>query len=109
MTDKRHNRTAAERFARMRTELEQSESFTIEVLKIEITEQIYAAMERQGITKAELANRLNKSRQYVTKMLQGTTNLTLESLYRIVQALNCTLNIEIEPKIHASLRMSETF
>jgi transcriptional regulator with XRE-family HTH domain len=50
-------------------------------------------MEQQHVTRAELARRINSSRAYVTKVLQGNTNFTLESLVRIARALS--FNVEL--------------
>lgn len=55
-------------------------------------------MNQQGVSNAELARRLGKSRAYVTKLLRGTTNFTLESLVRIGRALSCEVEFELLPK-----------
>src|SRR5881296_213097 len=88
----------AERFASLFDRLERSESSEIDAAKLEISEQIYLAMERQGVSKADLARRLGKSRAYVTKVLQGRTNFTLESIVRITRALNCKLDFSLMPE-----------
>lgn len=97
MNDKKM--TAAERFAAMGKELRKDGSFQIEEAKVEISEQIFILMEDKGITEAELARRLNTSRAYVNKVLQGSTNFTIESLVKIGLALGCELKMEFaEPK-----------
>jgi transcriptional regulator with XRE-family HTH domain len=85
----------SQRFADLFGRLEQSEAYLIDALKIELSEQIYGAMKHQGVNKAELARRLGTSRAYITKLLQGSTNLTLESLVKISKALNCQLDIHL--------------
>lgn len=55
---------------------------------VEVTERICELMEEQGITRAELAKRLGKSRGYITQILGGSTNLTLRSLSDIYLALD---------------------
>lgn len=57
-------------------------------MKLQIASDIYAAMEKQGIDQSELARRLGKSRQYVSRVLNERTNFTLDSLARIACALN---------------------
>jgi transcriptional regulator with XRE-family HTH domain len=94
--------TVAERFANLFERFEQSESYHIDAAKLEISEQIYLAMEQQSVSKAELARRLGKSRAYVTKVLQGNTNFTLESLVRIGRALDCQLDLQFSPRYRAS-------
>lgn len=57
-------------------------------MKLQIASDIYAAMETQGMDQSELARRLGKSRQYVSRVLNERTNFTLDSLARIACALN---------------------
>jgi transcriptional regulator with XRE-family HTH domain len=94
---------AAEKLREMHADLARSESFRIELVKHEISEMIYRAIDNEGVSKAELAARLGTSRSYVTKMLQGTANFTLDSLYRIAEALNCEFRLDLIPKRDTSL------
>lgn len=91
-------KTTSEQFADLLQRAQQSDTFQIDRLKVEISERIYAAMKQQGTSNAELARRLGKSRAYVTKLLRGTTNFTLESLVRIGWALSCEVEFELLPK-----------
>ena len=91
-------KTASERFADLLQRAELSDAYQIDRLKVEISERIYNAMNQQGVSNAELARRLGKSRAYVTKLLRGTTNFTLESLVRIGRALSCEVEFELLPK-----------
>ena len=54
---------------------------------LSVTEEIFVAMEKHGIQRSELARRLGTSPAYVTKILRGKANFTLESLARIAFAL----------------------
>jgi transcriptional regulator with XRE-family HTH domain len=94
---------AAEKLGEMHADLARSGSFRIELLKHEISEIIYRAIDNEGVSKAELAVRLGTSRSYVTKMLQGTANFTLDSLSRIAEALNCEFRLDLIPKRDSSL------
>lgn len=96
------HKTTAKRFADLLQSAEQSDRFRIDGLKVEISEQIYQAMNQQGISNADLARRLGKSRAYVTKLLRGTTNFTLESLVRIGRALSHEVEINLVTKPTAS-------
>ena len=91
-------RTVRERFAGLLHRAESTDAYQIDRLKVEISERIYNAMKEQGVSNAELARRLGKSRAYVTKLLRGTTNFTLESLVRIGRALSCEVEIELLTK-----------
>lgn len=48
-------------------------------------------MEEQDITQKQLAERMGCSQQYVSRILKGCENLSLETLYKIEQALNITV------------------
>lgn len=86
-------KTSSERLSEFAARTEQSETFDMEASKFDISEDIFSMMERQDVSKAKLARRLGKSRAYVTKILQGNANFTLESLVKIARALDCRLDV----------------
>lgn len=45
-------------------------------------------MEEEHVTQKMLAERMDISQQYVSKLLKGNENLTLETILKIEQALN---------------------
>ena len=53
-----------------------------------ITLQALQAMEEQSVTQAELARRMGCSQQYVSNLLKGCSNMTLETIGRLEKALN---------------------
>lgn len=61
----------------------------------DFTDDLYALMENRGVSKAELAKRLGSSPAYVTKVLRGNTNFTIESMVRLVRALDGQLCIHV--------------
>jgi len=63
------------------------ETYDSEVARDEVSNQIDALMKKENVSKAELARRLQKSRAYVTKILQGNANFTLDTLVRIAKVL----------------------
>ncbi len=64
--------------------------FQREHLATEITEVISHMMDDQGVSRAELASRLGKSRAYVTKMLRYGSNLTVHTIADVFTALGRT-------------------
>jgi ribosome-binding protein aMBF1 (putative translation factor) len=78
-------------------QMKDSERYDQEVLRSDISDQIVCLMESQGITKAELARRLKTSKAYITKILQGNANFTLDSLAQISRALGCKYVARIVP------------
>lgn len=56
-------------------------------LIVSVTEQIWAALEEAGMTKADLARTLEKSKSHVTQLLGGQRNMTLSTLADISEAI----------------------
>jgi transcriptional regulator with XRE-family HTH domain len=93
-----HISNSSAAFSALFERLENSEGYELDALKVELCEQIYVIMEQEGITKAELARRLQTSRAYITKLLQGSANLTLESLVKVARALGRKLSVKLKSK-----------
>ena len=60
------------------------------------TESIMHIMESAEISKADLADVLGKSRAYVTQVLNGSRNMTLNTLADIAGALGAEVSIKFE-------------
>lgn len=58
-----------------------------EELIVQITELISIAMEKRGVSKADIAQRLGKSRPFVTQVLSGEANLTLRTIADMFTAM----------------------
>ena len=56
-----------------------------------ITLQVLRAMEEQSVTQAELAKRMGCTQQYVSNLLKGSSNMTLETIARLENALSIDL------------------
>lgn len=80
-------------FADLHARFANDPDFRTEQLVLRITEALYAAMEDQGLSEADLARRLGVSRQYVNRFLAGRTNTSLRTLVRFAYALG----LEVEP------------
>jgi len=65
---------------------------------IEFTEQIVERMLAIKMSKSDLASKLGSSAPYVTKLLRGGTNFTLESMVKVSDALDSEIRIELVPK-----------
>ena len=69
--------------------------FSREELVFNVTEDLLVIMEDLNITKTQLANRLGKSKSYVTQVLSGRRNMTLGSFSDICFAIGFKPNIKI--------------
>ena len=56
-----------------------------------ITLQVLRAMDDQSITQVELAKRMGCTQQYVSNLLKGSSNMTLETIARLENALSIDL------------------
>ena len=70
-------------------EIESSELYAVVSAKSDIAVLIHDQMETRGVSCSELSRRLGKSRAYVSKMLGGGTNMTIETLVGIARVLDC--------------------
>lgn len=62
----------------------------------DFTEDLFRLMEERGVNKVELARRVAASPAYITRVLRGNTNLTLETMVRLTQAVEGKLCVHIE-------------
>ncbi|MCR4565362.1 MAG: helix-turn-helix transcriptional regulator [Bacteroidales bacterium] len=53
-----------------------------------ITLRVLMSMEEQCVTQAELAKRLGCTQQYVSNLLKGSSNMTIETIARLENALH---------------------
>jgi transcriptional regulator with XRE-family HTH domain len=76
--------------------------YELEGIILEITEQISKELEKQKLTRTELARRLGVSNAYVSKVLNGMPNLTLAKMVEISKAIGSKLKVEFIPGKRAS-------
>lgn len=67
--------------------------YQLQKIIIDVTEQICETMEENGITRADLAQRLGKDRSWVTRILRGNCNLTLKTISDIFWALGYKIEV----------------
>ncbi len=79
-------------------DLEHDAEYQAECAIVEFTENIARRMDELGISRSELARRLDTSPAYVTKILRGNANFTLKSMARISLALDSALTTHLQPE-----------
>lgn len=84
----------------MLTKARQTHAFKLETAKVEFTEGVVTLMERHGITQSVLAKRIGVSPAYITKILRGTTNFTLDTMVKIATALEAEYCSHLQPAGH---------
>ena len=70
--------------------------FEEERLVLIATNAIIEAMQKQTITRAQLADRLGTSRAHITQLLSGSRNMTLRTLADITWALGKRVGVQLE-------------
>ena len=82
-------------FSELFHEAEQHEDYWVAGAILQFTEDVVREMERQGMTRTELAKRLGSSPAYVTKLLRGKVNFTLATMVRLARALGTELTARL--------------
>ena len=71
--------------------------YSVQGAILDFTEDVVRTMQAQNLTKSALAAKLGTSPAYVTKVLSGSTNFTLETMVRIAKALDAELRVHLQP------------
>ncbi len=87
-----------ERYDRMFKEARQTVDYWVNGPIVEFTEDVCMLMEKQGVSRAELARRLGTSRAYITKLLGGNANFTLETMTKVAMALGAAVHVHLAPQ-----------
>ena len=70
-----------------------------ELDKLRLVDGLIALRQRQGLTQEALAKRLKVSQPFIAKLERPEThNFTLDTLIKVVEALNGQLVIHVKPK-----------
>lgn len=69
--------------------------FVAEGLALKVTEDAIEIMQKQGISRAELASRMGVSRAHVTQVLNAHPNLTLRSIAQLATALHTKPSVRL--------------
>jgi transcriptional regulator with XRE-family HTH domain len=87
---------------------EQSIGFWEEMAIIEFTEAVLEQLELHNMSKMDLAERMNVSPAYITKLIGGSNNFTLRTMVKIARSLGCELKLSLrQPGVrHLRYRMA---
>jgi transcriptional regulator with XRE-family HTH domain len=79
-------------------ELEDDAEYLTELQILHFTKLVVDKMQELKISRVELANRLDVSKAFVTKLLNGNPNMTIKTMVTILNAIGCRLNLGVYPK-----------
>lgn len=86
-----------DRFQALIDKYKDDPEYIAEGMLLEISEQFLGAMESQGINRSQLAEKLGCSNAYVTKLFNGSENLTIKKAVQIANVLGAMLDIAVVP------------
>jgi len=76
-------------------EAKKNDSYWINLITLKFATSLWGAMQKKNIKSSELARLIGKSPAYITKVLRGDTNYTIETLYKLSNAVGCKIEINI--------------
>lgn len=74
---------------------EQERLLAEELLLLEASDYLFEIMEKRKIKKAELAERLGKSKAFITQVINGRRNMTLRTLSNLAWALGHQVKLNL--------------
>lgn len=89
-------------------QIRKTHGYRVEKSKLEFVRGISRVMEHKNINNAELARRMDKSPSYITKVMRGDCNFTMDSMVKIVHALGSSIHIHVADS-RADVRWVEAF
>lgn len=102
MTTKKADKSFGALFRRAR----ERDDYWVARASLEFTEEITRLMAEQHLTRAELARRLGTSTAYVTKLLRGNVNFTVQTMVRVARALGAEFKPLLQPAAPAGTTRS---
>lgn len=75
----------------------ETHEYRAEGASIEFTNAMVTRMREVGVSRSELARLIKATPAYISKILRGATNFSLDSMVKIANALNCELRLHLQP------------
>lgn len=82
-------------FAALYAKLESTPAYQAEKLAVAFLAELNAFMQAHGVTNAELARRAGVSPAYITKVFRGPSNLSIETLTKLADAVGCKVHLHL--------------
>ena len=70
-------------------------AYWTQIAKRDFTDDLLRWMEERGVNQARLAELVNVSPQFITKVMRTNANLTIETMTKLGLALDCQLRIHL--------------
>jgi transcriptional regulator with XRE-family HTH domain len=86
-----------ESFKELLNEAKRRDTYWTASIILDFTEGLHRIMEANGVSRSDLARRLGVSAAYITKVLRGNINFTVDSMVRLVRAAGGEVRIQVVP------------
>lgn len=93
----KHKKLARESFAALFAEAKQHDAYWVADAIYTFTEELHRLAVDAGLTRTELARRLEVSPAYITKVFRGDVNFTIETMVRLARAVGAEVQIHLRP------------
>jgi transcriptional regulator with XRE-family HTH domain len=94
----KNKKSARKSFAALFAEAKQRDAYWVADAIYTFTEELHNLAEAKGLSRADLARRLEVSPAYITKVFRGDVNFTIETMVRLVRALGGKLHLHLAPE-----------
>jgi transcriptional regulator with XRE-family HTH domain len=88
----------SEWFEKLEAELDKDPKYWVESMRFDFVEEVERMMEERGVSRAELARRLDSSPAYVTQMFKALFNPTLLTLAKVALAFDARVELKLVPR-----------
>lgn len=82
-------------FEEIKREVKKSLVYCQESSKVDFAIDLSALMDRKGVSRTQLSRLIGKSPAYVTKVLRGDSNFTIDSMVALVHGLGGALHFKV--------------
>lgn len=82
-------------FAALYAKLESTPAYQAEKLAVAFLAELNAFMQAHDVSNAELARRAGVSPAYITKVFRGPSNLSIETLTKLADAVGCKVHLHL--------------
>lgn len=82
-------------FAGLIRDARSRDDYWIEDAILQFTMRLHEEMQKQGISKTELASRIGASQPYITRILKGRDNLTIATMVKLARAVGLKVQISL--------------
>jgi transcriptional regulator with XRE-family HTH domain len=103
-TSTKGKKVSHETYAKAFQDAKSNAAYVAESLALDVVTSVWQIMQERGMTQKDLAETVGKNPVYISRLLNGSHNLTLRTIAEILVALGQKARIEITP---ASAEASE--